>query len=618
MPLLPSPIPIALSSLAPTPTYTRSGVAYNYAVGALPFFSAASPEAPIVRSLAPYRKDQFDNSMEPGEQSLDGWWLRSQMSFHHGAGQLYGDPGLRGDDADSYRFWTSYNADVWTAGQVSLLNSTSAVTPQPCKKLIGYVDPTYGDAVFGVTDTTVVFRSLDGGRALAEANPSATTLQSCAFDGTTFYVSAEDGVWSRAITSFGGVWTKIWNIGTLPNVIEVVKRRLVLATSGGVYELVGAGPALPTAKWTPAPTGITPTGITECGGSIFVSYYQNARSEILRFGLDGTGAMPTLSGGSTAAQLPAGELVRSILGYLDRYLLIGTSLGPRVAAVDGDQLQYGPLLLPSSVAVLGWTARDRFAWFTASQGQADGSSGLYRLDLSVDLGQLQFAYAPDLVLPTTADVQAVAHAGSSTRKYLTGTVQLYVEDETTATSGWLQGSRVRFATLEPKVYKLLRVRAGVLTAAASAAVVDPGGSELGVIGWTAGNQPGLEDHTVPLTDAVEYVSVLLRLEDSAVLGGWQLKALPATPRQRVLKLPLFCFDFEKDRFGVRSGSIGSAQRRLRQLEALASEVDVVSFQDLDANLVDRCVIESLEFTQTAPPSNFDGWGGIVTLTLRTV
>lgn len=623
MAVLPSPLPFVLSPIAPTATFTRSGVAWNYAIGSLPFMSAASEQNPIVRTLAPYRKQQFDSSMEPGEQSLDGWWLRSQSTFHHGAGQLYGDPGVRGDDADPARFYTSYNVDPWTPGQVSLLKTTVNQVTQPCKRLIGYVDPTHGDAVFGVTDTRAQWRSLTGLRSLNEV-VGVSTLQSCAFDGTTFYVSTLDGVYTKPITDFAAAWTKVWDIPTKVNVIGFVKRRLVLATSDGVYELTGAGPVLPTPKWVPKPLGITPTGITEAGNAIFVSYYINNQSEILKFTLDGTGTMPTLSGGSTAAALPYGELVRSIQGYLDRYLLIGTTLGPRVAAVDGTNIEYGPLLLSTPAPVLHWTTRDRFAWFTASRAHADGLSGLYRVDLSVDLGNLQFAYAPDLVLTNTDDVGAVAHCGTSTRKAVTNATQLRFESNNFVTSGYVESSRIRYATLEPKVYKLLRVRGPLLAAGASATVVDPLGSVLPVIGYAAGTRPGSEDHSVPLLAPAEYLSVRLNLTcdgpatSSAILAGWQLKALPATPRQKLIKLPMYCFDYEKDRFGVKTGAAGSAEARLRGLEQLARNLDVVSFQDLDSNLIERAVIEEIEFVQTTQPSSYGGWGGRVTVTLRTV
>ena len=78
---------------------------------------------PYQRETAPYRKDQLDNSKEPGEQSLTGWWLRSQSSFHVGTGINFYDPS--GGEVSPYRFHDSQGCDVWTKGQVTLLKSTT-------------------------------------------------------------------------------------------------------------------------------------------------------------------------------------------------------------------------------------------------------------------------------------------------------------------------------------------------------------------------------------------------------------------------------------------------------------------------------------------------------------
>ncbi len=40
--------------------------------------------------------------------------------------------------------------------------------------------------------------------------------------------------------------------------------------------------------------------------------------------------------------------------------------------------------------------------------------------------------------------------------------------------------------------------------------------------------------------------------------GYQIKALPAIPRQRLIQYPLSCFDHESDHFGVEIGYEGSA------------------------------------------------------------
>jgi hypothetical protein len=92
---------------------------YDIAIGGMPFILATNDERRYVRQTAPFKKDQFDNGAEPGEQSLTGWWLRSQSSFHGGEGIKFYDPSA--GETVAHRFTDSKNVDVWTKGQVTLL-----------------------------------------------------------------------------------------------------------------------------------------------------------------------------------------------------------------------------------------------------------------------------------------------------------------------------------------------------------------------------------------------------------------------------------------------------------------------------------------------------------------
>ena len=93
---------------------------YDIAIGGMPFILATNDERRYVRQTAPFKKDQFDNTTEPGEQSLAGWWLRSQMSFHSGSGIKFYDPATT-DENGHYRFADSKGVNVLTKGQLNLL-----------------------------------------------------------------------------------------------------------------------------------------------------------------------------------------------------------------------------------------------------------------------------------------------------------------------------------------------------------------------------------------------------------------------------------------------------------------------------------------------------------------
>jgi hypothetical protein len=113
-----------LGIVSSTSLWQNTSEAYDVALGGLPFFYAISDARPYVRQTAPYRKDQFDNGAEPGEQSLTGWWLRSQSSFHGGTGIKFYDPSA--GETVAHRFTDSQNVDVWTKGQVTLLKDVTS------------------------------------------------------------------------------------------------------------------------------------------------------------------------------------------------------------------------------------------------------------------------------------------------------------------------------------------------------------------------------------------------------------------------------------------------------------------------------------------------------------
>jgi hypothetical protein len=111
-------IPYALSN-PNTNVYQATGVAYDVAINGLPFFIAASDDSPYRRVTAQYRKQQYDQTREAGEQSLTGWWFRSQSSFHLGQGIKYFEPAQ--DESLRFQYTESKGIDVWTKGQASLI-----------------------------------------------------------------------------------------------------------------------------------------------------------------------------------------------------------------------------------------------------------------------------------------------------------------------------------------------------------------------------------------------------------------------------------------------------------------------------------------------------------------
>ena len=112
-------IPYALSNPSGSQSYAATGIAYDVAFGGVPFFLTTSDENAYRRVTAQYRKQQIDMSREPGEQTLTGWWLRSQSTFHLGQGVKFFEPAQ--DESLRFQYTYSKGMDVWTKGQATLL-----------------------------------------------------------------------------------------------------------------------------------------------------------------------------------------------------------------------------------------------------------------------------------------------------------------------------------------------------------------------------------------------------------------------------------------------------------------------------------------------------------------
>jgi hypothetical protein len=112
-------IPYPLSNPSGNQSYAATGVAFDVALAAQPFFLQTNDDNLYRRVTAQYRKNQVDMSREPGEQTLTGWWLRSQSSFHLGQGIKFYEP--QQDESLRFQYTYSKGCNIWDKGQITLL-----------------------------------------------------------------------------------------------------------------------------------------------------------------------------------------------------------------------------------------------------------------------------------------------------------------------------------------------------------------------------------------------------------------------------------------------------------------------------------------------------------------
>lgn len=645
-------------------SYVLNSDAFDIAIDGIPFLLATGNDRPFIREVQDIKKPMFDNFAEPGEYSMSEWWLRSQADFGGGQGLIYQDPDV--DLRFNIKFKESAGVNPWSPGELRLLPKSNPLTTTleagtEATLVQGYYNQTISkDAawiisrrimksydIIGNAETTVNY---DGGAAAVVYSMTST--------GGRYYVATATNIWTGVDAGAGAI---AWTTPVVTHSeIAWVKGRLMAGIDNKVYELVGAGPALPAAKFTHLDSTWTWTGIAEGPTSIYMSGKSaDTTSAIYKFVLATDGTVPTLaSGGTVAASMPLGEYVNDIFCYLGTFIGISTNLGFRVGEIDANgDINYGPLLWRNnSGKIQGY---DRFFYVAVDDGihldpddLTVATSGLYRVDLGqrtqeTATGAIRYSYATDVNAGdlTTEPFRAYSVTSSG---YIVGVnaalaaapgtpalVNYWPVDAVMETgsfdlveSGWYQTGRVRYNTLEPKIFRFFSIRApSPLSGTMDVDVVDDTGGVTRYITYTPAHPPDVGD--IPLTGIFTpriYISLrfimhrdTVNTDEGPVINGWQIKALPAPIRQRIFTLSVLCFDNEMDKTGQNIGYEGYALERLQRMEQIAQRGNAIILQDLQNEIGAQFVIEQMQFVQTAPPGPvFSGYGGYITIRAKTV
>ncbi|MFY9325209.1 MAG: hypothetical protein WAO29_01990 [Candidatus Nanopelagicales bacterium] len=606
---------------------------YDIAISGEPFLLASSDRYPYQRQTAQYRKQQFDNSKEIGEQAFEGWWLRSQSSFHLGAGINYLDP-LTGENVQ-YRFKDSAGVDVWTPGQVTMLPKMDEVASiTGSAYMVGGIDSLDQDFVF-YSDDDELYRLDDTGTAALVPHGGTESILGLVQDGLYYYAADEDKIYRGDLTGTGATGTSYYPTNNAKVVLSYVKQRIVAGIGEKIVEITqsrgGTNPDSSDVRYTHPDTGWTWSAIAEGPTAIYASGYRGNNSSIYKFTLSNVGVMPTLTQAVTAADFPDDEYVMNIATYLGRFIVIGTSKGIRIGILDDNgDITYGPLTYEKTNPVhkVQIAFEDRFAYVTVTNA-IDGNSGVIRIDLSQEVEPGRYAYAKDLSTETTGCSCGIAFLGSSGRLVLAMDNEgIFYESITEkVATGFLETGLIRYGTIEKKYFKLVKPRiAQPMDGSIAVSTKTVGGNVNSIITLTNTTPAINEDLGTNLQFPQEALAFLFTFGRSSIdvskgpeFDGYQIKSLPAVRRNRQLTIPLLNFDFESDRFGVQIGYEGRAFDRLQALESIEALGDTVLVQDFTTGETVLGLIEQLSFERTTPPkSGFSGFGGIIYVSVRTV
>jgi hypothetical protein len=404
-------------------TFAVQDAAYDWNVAGLSFVSAVNSDIPFERAFARVNKEMVDNSPQPGDQSLDGWWIRSGTDWTAGAGYEFMEP--IGEDPVARSFHWSFGVDVWKQGELRLLpkpfrNLTwqRAVSAKPSMTVWGNnVYVSNGDSIFKLPTPSFY-----------EPNKPLASTKHCDIPGVQIVklLAAENDLLAftnQGVYSTGtGTPKKIFISKDFSQVIGwYAKDRLIMAAGPAVYvQAVPTDKSEPILLDKPVVVSKDPTwqwtDVAAVSSSILLAGHGSGYSSISELTIAADGSVPILEAPRTVAELPRGELVTRLGSYLGSFVLIATTAGVRLGVSDG-QFSYGPLM--GCPQVTGpFSAFGTFAYGPVADA-GEGRPGLVRFDLSEISAEQKAAWALDA--RTEADQMVVQSESldSQTRLYLT-------------------------------------------------------------------------------------------------------------------------------------------------------------------------------------------------------
>ena len=652
-------VPYDLAVPSTEATFELTDTAFDIVIDDLPFIVSVNNQNPYRRETAPYKKDQFDNSPEPGEQSLTGWWLRSQTSWHNGSGISFYEPGTDYEHV-SHRFADSRGVDIWTIGQATLLPDVfHAYTDVKGINAATGNDGTSDCLVSGDDDGVLKRIVLNGNSTVTEDDyvvAGGSTLSghatkfpiiSVATNGTRYYAACSTCIHTGLVNDLDSDVVFARHSSVTQGVIKYIKGQLFFGDGRTLYLLNSAytgngnhtgsndmSAASSTSKvhinsnWNWKDVTAGPTYVYAAGNA-------GNKSEIYAIGFDETTNLPDLPGGFVVASMPDGENIIAIEYYLG-YLAVATNKGVRICQVGPTGLvTLGPLLIDSTYAVNGFATKDRYIY--AATKVADGAytnACLIRIDLSQSFNDGTFAYAYDLEYRSNLDEDN----SEATEVYLVDDrLVMVVEENDGATkgelqvehttrkrsTGWLKTGKIRYGTVEPKFFRYINLqcttgqgdnitvytidKSGI---EASLAIVSEGLSNKDILITTPATKQEFMAFKFVFNNATDD-------QDLPVLEAYQIKSTPATRRQRLYQYPLSCYDNEMDRFNSIFGYDGRAMEFIQRIESIEETGKFVKVTDYRTGEQYEGVIEEVRFTnESSPDKNSSGFGGLLLVTVR--
>jgi hypothetical protein len=557
-------------------------------------------------------RDSVDQSNIPGENTINpqGLWRRSQTSWNFGMAQLYGDIA----DSQPNRFWDSLGVDVWTEGQLTLLNDTKVSVASTNTNLYLAV---VGNEVW-VTDDDDIKYTTDP----FAASPSWTTINGTGVIRSMVTLGADAYVVFAGTGSTQGVVKVSGSAHTLAgtataygvefNKVGYAKGRLVVGANASSKLWFDPSGNNPTADYEHPDAAFRWVGFAGGQNAIYCAGFSGQRSLIYKVTIQSDG---TLDEPIVAAELPIGEKVQSLDAYLG-YVLIGTDKGLRVATSDADaNLVLGPTF-ESPNPILCADGFGEYVWVGVTN-YTSAKTGLGRVDLSRLVGPNEPARAPDLMYTGQGNVVDVVTFDRK-RVFTVAGVGVVVEDTSQLVeSGYINVGTWRWGIPDSKVLAFVDVETERLNGSVQVEYAFDGNG-FSTLGVSATANSTSRSFTGPddLFREVEFRFTLNRSSTvtlGPVVRSWQARVVPCPTRSELFQVPILLHS-RVNRFN-REYAI-DVGFELQFLRDLVDNPRVINFQEgVDTYKV---IVENVEWVPLDTSDQDYRFDGTCTVTMRSL
>ena len=565
-------------------------------------------------------RDSQDGGNIPGESTLNsgGLWRRGQTSWHKGAGQQYADV-AEGVDT---RFYDSRHIDPWTKGEIKLLPTVKTASAHTGSNTDNIYLAVADSQLFWSVNQTVYYTAdpyASTPSVSTVASTPASKIRAMATDGTNIYASFPGTTSSYGVRKIDSATHTSSTLcyGNEFGAIGYAKGHICIGGAGSDSKYLWFDPSgsNPTPSFTHPNSAWTWVGFASGQNAIYAAGYAGKVSLIYKITIKNDGTLETPV---VAAELPSGEIVSTIYGYLG-YLLIGSNYGVRFANADNNSnLVLGPVLRSgTSNPVYQFDAEGRYVWGTWTNVDSE-HTGLGRMDLAEFTGTNAPAYACDLLYAGQGIVTGVATL-SAKRVFAVSGVGVLVEDSANlAPSGWIETGTWRWGISEPKIGVFADFTSQPMNGTVTMAInADGAGYEtLPAFSAQGSTAQTWETPDTPFAEAKIKLTFTRDATDSSTgptLTRWQIRAFAAPPVSELFSVPVLLHSkinrFNREYYLDVTSELGF-------LRDLKRDTRVVSYQEGEE--IFKVVVENVEWVPIDIGNKSWEYHGTAIVTMRSL